>query len=85
MLQARSQLAAFERYSIESAQSVLAGAIENVSRAASEIADTDVAVESAGLVRSLILADTAASTVRLAGTSHRLAARLLDDVFGAVD
>jgi flagellin-like hook-associated protein FlgL len=70
VLDARARLGAFEHFSIESARSVLSSTIENVSRAFSQIADADVALESAKLVKSLTLVESAASVLQLAGTSR---------------
>jgi len=77
VLQARAEVGAFEKYTIESAQRVLGQMEEQISSAVSLIRDTDVAAETSQLVRSQILAEAAVSTLMLAGQRRSLIGGLL--------
>jgi len=77
LLQARAEVGAFEKYTIESAQRVLGQMEEQISSAVSLIRDTDVAAETSQLVRSQILAEAAVSTLMLAGQRRSLIGGLL--------
>ena len=80
---ARARAGAFERFSVDSSRNVLNRTIENISSALSQIEDADIAVESARLVRSLILIDAGVSSARFASASKSAAAQLLaPDLFG---
>lgn len=76
VLDARARAGAFEKYTIQSSQRLLASMEENISSAASSILDTDVAVETSRLIRSQILVDAAVSSLLVAGRRHRLTAEL---------
>lgn len=83
VLNARARAGAFERYSIDATQAVLNESIVNISSAISQIGDTDVALESAKLVRSLILVDSGINSVRLTGSRANAARSLLGGAFSA--
>lgn len=80
LLRARAELGAFERNSIDAAGRVFDAAAVNLSAARSDIADADVAFESANLVRSIILTDSAVATTRLAFAVHDAQTSLLDEL-----
>jgi flagellin len=77
ILAARAEAGAFERYAIDSTQEVLSQMSVDLSSALSHIADTDVALESANLVRSGILVDSALLTARLTHGARRMMVDLL--------
>lgn len=77
VLMARARAGAFEKYTIETSQSVLDSMEENLSRAMSSIFDTDVAAETSRLVRAQILVDAATSTLMIVGRQRGMVARLL--------
>lgn len=79
VLDARAQAGAFERYTIDASQRVMDSMEENLSAALSEIADTDVAMETSRLIQSEILFRAAVSTLKLAGQRRDLIADLLGD------
>ena len=81
VLNARAELGAFERNSIDATSRLFDDAAVNLSAALSEITDADVALESSNLVRSMILSDTAVATARLAVATHKAQASLLDELF----
>jgi len=80
VLTAHAKLGAFERNSLNTASELFADTAINLSLALSEIEDADFAVESSNLVRSMILADTAVATARLAASAQWEKASLLDEV-----
>lgn len=80
VLNARAELGAFERNSIDATSKLFDDAAVNLSAALSEITDTDVALESSNLVRSMILSETAVATARMAVATHRAKASLLDEL-----
>ncbi|MCA9122585.1 MAG: flagellin [Planctomycetaceae bacterium] len=84
ILSARAELAAFERYSIDSAQRLFDDTAVNLSASLSRIADADVAMESANLVKAMTLADTSLAAARLTLATQRAGARLLSELFDAV-
>jgi flagellin len=77
VLEARARAGAFEKYTIQSSQSVLDSMEENLSSAMSSIFDTDVAAETSRLIRSQILVDAATSTMMIVGRQRGLVATLL--------
>ena len=77
VLQARAQIGAFERYTIESSQRVMDGMEVTISSSFSQIYDTDVAEEASRLVQSQILVDAAIATLQLAGQRRSLIGSLL--------
>jgi flagellin-like hook-associated protein FlgL len=80
VLNARAELGVFERNSIDSTSKLFDDAAVNLSAALSEITDTDVALETSNLARSMILSDTAVATARLAVATHNAQASLLDEL-----
>jgi flagellin-like hook-associated protein FlgL len=78
VLQGRARAGAFEKYTVESSQSLLGSMEETISSALSSIRDTDVAAEASRLVRSQILVDSAFSSLMLAGQRRSLIGGLLD-------
>jgi flagellin len=77
VLQARTRLGAFERYTIDSTQRVLGAMEENLSAAQSRIGDTDVAEETSRMIRAEILVRAATSTMALNEERYRLIGGLL--------
>lgn len=77
VLQSRAELGAFEKYTIESSQTVLGQMEESLSSALSEIQDTDVAMETSRFVRARILFDAATSTLAALGQRQGMALGLL--------
>ncbi len=77
VLQARTRLGAFERYTIDSTQRVLGAMEENSSAAQSRIGDTDVAEETSRMIRAEILVRAATSTMALNEERYRLIGGLL--------
>ncbi len=82
IMTARARAGAFERFGIESTREVLNSSIVNISSAISQIADTDVAAESARLVRAMILADAGTSAARLNTSSRQMMGGLLSNLLG---
>lgn len=80
VLSARAEAGAFERNTIDATQRLFEDTAANLSSSLSQIEDADVAVESANLVRSIILSDTAVATARLSIAAHKAQAGLLDDL-----
>ena len=74
---ARASLGAFEKYTVESAVSVLDGMKESLSMTFSQVNDTDVALETTRLIRSQIFANVSVSSLLLAGQSHGRVGSLL--------
>jgi flagellin-like hook-associated protein FlgL len=77
VLQSRAEFGAFEKYTLESSQTVLGRMEENVSSALSEIRDTDVALESSRFVRAQILFSAATSTLAAMGQRRSMVLGLL--------
>ena len=77
VLEARARAGAFEKYTIESSQTVLDGMEENISSAMSNIFDTDVAAETSRLVQAQILTDAATSTLMIVGRQRGMVGALL--------
>lgn len=80
VVRGRAQAGAFEKFTIESSQAVLARAQENISSALSRVLDTDVAQESARLVQAQILTRAATQSVLLASRQTSLIASLFDNL-----
>jgi flagellin len=76
VLGARARAGAFEKYTIESTQTVLDGMEENISAAVSNIFDTDVAAEMSLLIQAQILTQAATSTLMIAGHSRSMVGSL---------
>ncbi|MBP86744.1 MAG: hypothetical protein CMJ64_08515 [Planctomycetaceae bacterium] len=81
VLNARAELGAFERNSIDATSKLFDDAAVNLNATLSAITDTDVALDSSNLVRSMILTDTAVATARLAAGTYKAQASLLDELF----
>lgn len=77
VLQARAELGAFEKYTIESSRRIVDSMEVNLSSALSRIVDTDVAEESSRLIQSQILVQAAVSTLQWTGHRRTLIAGLL--------
>lgn len=84
VLTARSELGAFERNSIDSAQRLFEDTAVNLSSSLSRIADADVALESANLVKAITLADSAVATARLAAATERTTTSLFSELLDTV-
>ena len=80
VLASRVEVGAFEKYTLDSTDAVLAGMAENLSSAYSQIADTDVAAETSSLARSMILAETSILTLKFTNFSRKAAVSFLDDL-----
>ncbi|MDA1052559.1 MAG: flagellin [Planctomycetota bacterium] len=83
VLFARAELGAFERTSIDSAQRLFEDTAVNLSASLSRIADADVALESANLVKAVTLADSAVATARLTVATQRATASLFSELLDA--
>ncbi len=77
---ARGSLGAFEKYTIESTQNVLADMEVNISAAVSSIGDADMAEESSQLLRAQILVDTGISSLMIAGQSRGMISQLFSEM-----
>jgi flagellin len=77
VLSARAQAGAFEKFTIDSAHAVLAGAQENLSAAIRQIGDADVALESSHLIRAKILTQSAVLALRIVNHRRELVLGLL--------
>jgi flagellin len=77
---ARAEAGAFERYAIDASQQVIADTMINVSGAYSQIADTDMALESANLVRSQIMSQASIFTARLNLETRRMTAAIINGI-----
>lgn len=84
ILFARAKLGAFERHSIDAAQRLFEDMTATLSSSLSRIADADVALESANLVKALTLADSTVATARLTATAQRASASLFSELLDAV-
>lgn len=84
VLTARSELGAFERNSIDSAQRLFEDTAVNLSSSLSRIADADVALESANLAKAITLADASVATARLTASTQRATASLLSELLDTV-
>jgi flagellin len=80
----RAELGAFERNTIDAAQRLFEDASVSLSSSLSRIADADVAVESANLVKAMTLADSAVSTARLTLATQRATAGLFSELLDAI-
>ncbi len=78
VLQGRARAGAFEKYTIESSQSLLDDMEVAISTAISSILDTDVATEVSRLIQSQILVDAAINSLKIAGRSRSLIGGLFD-------
>jgi len=77
VLDARARAGSFERFTIDTASEVLSSTIINVSEARSQIRDTDVALETARLVQSLILTDASILSASVANSRRGIVSELL--------
>ncbi|MBC8351166.1 MAG: flagellin [Planctomycetes bacterium] len=80
----RAELGAFERNSIDAAQRLFEDTSANLSSSLSHIADTDIALESANLIKALTLADSATATARFGVETQRASASLFSELLDAV-
>jgi len=84
VLSARAELGAYERNSIDSVQHLFEDTAVNLNSSLSRIADTDVALESAHLVKAMTLADSAVAAARLTAVTQRASASLFSELLKAV-
>jgi flagellin len=84
VLSARAELGAFERDSIDTAQRLFEDTAVNLSSSLSRIADTDVAFESANLVKAITLADSAVAAARLTVAMQRTTSSLFFEVLDSI-
>jgi len=77
---ARAEAGAFEKYTLDSSQHVLDGMRENLSAAYSEIADTDVALETSRMVQAQIFVRSALASLGIANERRGMVLELLEDV-----
>ena len=70
VLNARANLGAFDKYTVQASIGVLNGMEVNLSSAFSQLHDTDVAKESSQLIRAQILVEAGISTLMLTGQSR---------------
>jgi flagellin-like hook-associated protein FlgL len=75
---ARASLAAFQRYSIDVTAEIMQESTVQLTSELSHIVDADVAVASANLVQSMVLADAAVLTARVTLAARSLTAELTD-------
>ena len=80
---ARAELGAFEKYTIDSSQEVLAGMELNISSARSQIFDTDVAAETSRWVKAQILAKTSIATMDIVAQRRSMVWSLLQGMNGS--
>ncbi|MBI2480251.1 MAG: flagellin [Planctomycetia bacterium] len=84
VLSSRTELGAYERNSLDTAQRVYEDTAVNLRSSLSRIADADMAMESANFVKALTLADTAVAAARLTVSTQRASARLFSELVDAV-
>lgn len=77
---ARAELGSFERFSLGASQRVNQAAQVNVSSAISQIADTDLASETARFVQARILVQSSLASVQIGNERRGLIANLLDAI-----
>jgi flagellin-like hook-associated protein FlgL len=80
LLGARAEVGAFQKLTIDSSREVLSRTAVELTSALSSIRDTDVAAETARLVRSRLVSDSALASVRTNGVQARRLAILLSRV-----
>jgi len=78
VLQARADMGAFEKYTIDSTQRILDDMEVNLTSAASSIGDVDMAEESSRLLRAEILVKTGIATLMIAGQSRGMIGGLFE-------
>ncbi len=78
VLQARSNMGAFEKYTIDSSKSLLDDMQVTVSSAVSSIGDADMAEESSQLLRAQILVTTGIASLLTAGQSRSMISSLFE-------
>ena len=77
LLSARAEVGAFQKLTVETSREVLSKTGIELTSALSSIRDTDVAAETARLVRSQLLSESALASVRTNGVQARRLAMLL--------
>lgn len=81
---ARAELGAFERTTLDATQRLFQETSVKLSAGLSRIADADVALESANLVKAITLADSAVATARLTVVTQRVTASLFSELLDAI-
>ena len=80
VLQARAELGAFDKFTIDSSIAIAQSAQVNLSSAISEIFDADIAVEAANLIKSQILVDATISSLQSSNQRRSLITDLLGTI-----